>query len=90
MTGLVSLLDGARALEQVLVHSPFDTWATLKTLLRLLAVGALDAAAQESERRGGLRLKVGLPIELRGDRVKSRAQAPGPAEHKADRFTRLQ
>jgi hypothetical protein len=32
MTGLVSLLDGARALEQVLVHSPFDTWATLKTL----------------------------------------------------------
>jgi uncharacterized protein (TIGR02266 family) len=63
MTGLVSLLDGARALEQVLVHSPFDTWATLKTLFRLLAVGALDAAAPESERRGGLRLKVGLPIE---------------------------
>lgn len=63
MTGLVSLLDGARALEQILVHSPFDTWATLKTLLRLLAVGALDAAAPESERRGGLRLKVGLSIE---------------------------
>jgi uncharacterized protein (TIGR02266 family) len=50
-------------MEQILVHSPFDTWATLKTLLRLLAVGALDAAAPESERRGGLRLKVGLSIE---------------------------
>ncbi len=63
MAALVGLLDGARGLEQVLAHSPFDTWATLKTLLRLLAVGALDAVVQDVERRGGLRLRVGLPIE---------------------------
>jgi len=63
MAGLVALLDGARTLDQVLAHSPFDTWATLKTLLRLLAMGALDAPAPDTERRGGLRLRVGLPIE---------------------------
>jgi uncharacterized protein (TIGR02266 family) len=63
MAALVALLDGARVLDQVLAHSPFDTWATLKTLLRLLAVGALDAAAPDVERRGGLRLRVGLAIE---------------------------
>jgi uncharacterized protein (TIGR02266 family) len=63
MAALVALLDGARALDQVLAHSPFDTWGTLKTLLRLLTIGALDTAAPDSERRGGLRLKVGVPIE---------------------------
>jgi uncharacterized protein (TIGR02266 family) len=63
MTGLVTLLDGARTLDQVIAHSPFDTWSTLKVLLRLLTVGALDAAAPDVERRGGLRLKVGLSIE---------------------------
>jgi len=63
VAGLVALLDGARGLDQVLAHSPFDTWGTLKMLLRLLAMGALDAAAPDAERRGGLRLKVGLPIE---------------------------
>jgi len=60
---LVSLLDGARTLDQALAHSPFDTWGALKVLLRLLAVGALDAASPEIDRRGGLRLKVSLPIE---------------------------
>ena len=63
MTALVTLLDGARGLDQVLAHSPFDAWGTLKILLRLLTIGALDAAAPDSERRGGLRLKVGVPIE---------------------------
>jgi len=63
MAALVALLDGARALDQVLAHSPFDAWGTLKTLLRLLTIGALDTAAPDSERRGGLRLKVGVPIE---------------------------
>jgi uncharacterized protein (TIGR02266 family) len=63
MAALVALLDGARVMDQVLAHSPFDTWATLKTLLRLLGVGALDTAAPDVERRGGLRLRVGLPIE---------------------------
>jgi uncharacterized protein (TIGR02266 family) len=63
MTALVALLDGARGLDQVLAHSPFDAWGTLKILLRLLTIGALDAAAPDSERRGGLRLKVGVPIE---------------------------
>jgi uncharacterized protein (TIGR02266 family) len=63
MAALVALLDGARGLDQVLAHSPFDTWTTLKILLRLVTMGALDAAAPEAERRGGLRLKVGVPIE---------------------------
>lgn len=60
---LVSLLDGARTLDQVLAHSPFDAWGGLKVLLRLHAAGALEAASQEVDRRGGLRLKVNLPIE---------------------------
>jgi uncharacterized protein (TIGR02266 family) len=60
---LISLLDGARGLEQVLAHSPFDTWETLKLLLRLVAVGAMNLSSPEAERRGGLRLKVGVPIE---------------------------
>jgi uncharacterized protein (TIGR02266 family) len=64
VAGLVALLDGARALDQVLAHSPFDTWGTLKVLLRLIAVGALNIASPEAERRGGLRLKVGLAIEF--------------------------
>jgi two-component system, OmpR family, alkaline phosphatase synthesis response regulator PhoP len=63
MAELIALLDGSRDLESVLEQSPFDAWATLKTLLRLLAVGALVAAEPGAERRGGLRLKVGLPIE---------------------------
>lgn len=63
MAALVTLLDGARVLEQVLAHSPFDAWATLKMLLRLLTVGALDTVAPGVDRRGGLRLRVGLPIE---------------------------
>jgi uncharacterized protein (TIGR02266 family) len=63
VAGLVGLLDGARRLDQVLAHSPFDVWATLKMLLRLHVMGALDSAAPDAERRGGLRLKVGLPIE---------------------------
>jgi uncharacterized protein (TIGR02266 family) len=63
MAALVALLDGGRVLDQVLPHSPFDAWGTLKILLRLLTIGALDAAAPDSERRGGLRLKVGVPIE---------------------------
>jgi uncharacterized protein (TIGR02266 family) len=63
MAALVALLDGARLLDQVLAHSPFDAWATLKTLVRLLTVGALDAGAPSPERRGGLRLRVGLSIE---------------------------
>lgn len=63
VAGLVALLDGARSLDQVLAHSPFDAWGTLKMLLRLLTMGALDASAPDAERRGGLRLKVGLPIE---------------------------
>ena len=64
VAGLVSLLDGARTLDQVFAHSPFDTWGTLKVLLRLIAVGALNIASPEAERRGGLRLKVGLTIEF--------------------------
>ena len=63
VAALVSLLDGTRTLEQILVRSPIDTWGTLKILLRLLTVGALDTSAPESDRRGGLRLKVGIPIE---------------------------
>ena len=63
MAALVMLLDGARVLDQVLAHSPFDAWGTLKILLRLLTIGALDTAAPDSERRGGLRLKVAVPIE---------------------------
>jgi uncharacterized protein (TIGR02266 family) len=60
---LVALLDGARGLDQILTHSPFDAWGTLKILLRLLTIGALDTAAPDTERRGGLRLKVAVPIE---------------------------
>ncbi len=63
VAALVALLDGARALDQVLMHSPFDAWGTLKILLRLMTIGALDAAAPDAERRGGLRLRVGVPIE---------------------------
>ncbi len=63
LSALVALLDGARVLDQVLAHSPFDAWGTLKILLRLLTIGALDTGAPDAERRGGLRLKVGVPIE---------------------------
>lgn len=63
MAALVALLDGARDLDQVLAHSPFDAWGTLKLLLRLLTIGALETADPDAERRGGLRLKVALPIE---------------------------
>jgi uncharacterized protein (TIGR02266 family) len=60
---LMDLLDGTHDLDAVLAKSPFDAWMTLKTLNRLLAVGALEAEAPEADRRGGLRLKMGLPIE---------------------------
>jgi uncharacterized protein (TIGR02266 family) len=65
VASLVSLLDGTRELETVLAQSPFDTWMTLKTLQRLQGVGALecDAPAAAGDRRGGLRVKVGLSIE---------------------------
>ncbi len=60
---LVALLDGTRALPQLLCDSPFDDWATLRLLHRLNTVGALESVHVEADRRTGLRLKVGLPIE---------------------------
>lgn len=60
---LVALLDGSRDLDRVLVDSPYDAWTSLKMLQRLLAVGALEKAVAEGERRGGPRLKVEVPIE---------------------------
>jgi uncharacterized protein (TIGR02266 family) len=63
MASLVSLLDGTRDLETLLAQSPFDTWMTLKTLQRLQGVGALECDAPAGDRRGGLRVKVGLSIE---------------------------
>jgi uncharacterized protein (TIGR02266 family) len=60
---LVVLLDGSRDLDNVLANSPYDAWTTLKMLQRLLAVGALETAVPEGERRGGPRLKVEVPIE---------------------------
>ncbi|HYL81814.1 MAG TPA: DUF4388 domain-containing protein, partial [Candidatus Acidoferrum sp.] len=60
---LVVLLDGSRDLDSVLANSPYDAWTTLKMLQRLLAVGALETAAPEGERRGGPRLRVEVPIE---------------------------
>ncbi len=63
LANLVSLLDGGRTLGQVLSHSPFDEWGSLKIMLRLLAVGALEAVTPGGERRTSVRLKVGLPIE---------------------------
>ena len=75
--GLVSLLDGARSLDQVVVNSPFDAWTTLTVLHRLLRVGALGwtaastaakpAAGAESQastaRRSVPRLTVDGPIQ---------------------------
>lgn len=63
---LVGLLDGTRGLDLVLADSPLDGWATLRILQRLQSVGALSAEGAEQERRGGLRLRVGMPIEYQG------------------------
>lgn len=63
---LVGLLDGTRGLDRVLANSPLDGWATLRILQRLQSVGALSAEGAEQERRGGLRLRVGMPIEYHG------------------------
>jgi uncharacterized protein (TIGR02266 family) len=60
---LVALLKGSRDLDQVLQDSPYDSWATLMMLQRLLALGALEAATGGADRRGGPRLKVEVPIQ---------------------------
>jgi len=63
---LVELLDGTRDLDQVIAESPFDVWMTLQVVADLQAVGGLEVGDPESERRGGLRLKVGIPIQYQG------------------------
>lgn len=63
VAALVSLLDGTRDLEAILAQSPFDAWMTLKTLQQLQAVGALECGTAGGDRRGGLRVRIGLPIE---------------------------
>jgi len=60
---LIELLDGTRDLGAVAAESPYDAWMTLRVLSDLLAVGGLEAGVPESDRRGGLRLKVGIPIQ---------------------------
>jgi uncharacterized protein (TIGR02266 family) len=60
---ILALLDGARTLEQILAHSALDPWGTLRLLLRLQSVGALEPVAPGSERRGSLRVRVSLPVE---------------------------
>jgi uncharacterized protein (TIGR02266 family) len=60
---LAALLDGTRPLGLVLRDSPLDAWGTLSILTSLAAMGALTSAEATSERRSGLRFKVGLPIE---------------------------
>jgi uncharacterized protein (TIGR02266 family) len=60
---LTALLDGTRPLDLVLRESPLDAWASLRLLTSLAAMGALSSAEATSERRTGLRFKVGLPIE---------------------------
>ncbi len=63
MVNLIELLDGARDLGQLLQESPLDVWATLKILVHLQQVGAIEVGGPDADRRGGLRLKVGLPIQ---------------------------
>ncbi|MBI4536963.1 MAG: TIGR02266 family protein [candidate division NC10 bacterium] len=63
MVNLMELLDGSRDLDQVISESPFDTWVTLKVLVHLQQVGAIEVGGPDAERRGGLRLRVGLPIQ---------------------------
>jgi uncharacterized protein (TIGR02266 family) len=60
---LVSLLDGSRDLDRILLESPYDAWTTLRMLQRLLVVGALETQPTGPDRRGGPRLKVEIPIE---------------------------
>jgi len=60
---VAALLDGTRALDQVLAESPLDDWGTLKVLRFLLAVRALVAPGVSPELRGGPRLNVEVPIE---------------------------
>lgn len=63
---LIELMDGTRSLDHVMAESPFDAWMTLKVLADLQAVGGVEAGVPESDRRGGLRLKVGIPIQYQG------------------------
>lgn len=63
---LIGLLDGTRSLEQILGESPFDCWLSLKILAHLQSVGGVEIGNPEPERRGGLRLRVGIPIEYQG------------------------
>jgi uncharacterized protein (TIGR02266 family) len=60
---LIDLLDGTHDLDQFLAESPFDTWMSLKILTQLQQVGGIEVGGPEAERRGGLRLKVGIPIQ---------------------------
>jgi uncharacterized protein (TIGR02266 family) len=60
---VLALLDGARSLDQILVHSALDTWGTLHLIQRLRAMGALETASPGSERRSSLRVRVTLPVE---------------------------
>lgn len=59
---LVALLDGTRALDQVIASSPFDAWTTFKVLDRLLRLGALGwTVAQTAQPATGPTGQAGAP-----------------------------
>jgi len=67
---LVTLLDGSRTLDQVVLESPVEEWTTLQIVEYLSQVSAIESAALGRSRRQSPRVPLEVPEENRGLRAK--------------------
>jgi uncharacterized protein (TIGR02266 family) len=67
---VLTLLDGSRTLEEVVLESPVEEWRTLRILEYLFQVSALEAGALGRSRRQSPRLPLEVPEDNQGLRAK--------------------
>jgi uncharacterized protein (TIGR02266 family) len=67
---VVTLLDGTRTLDQVVLDSPVEEWRTLQIVEYLFQVSALESAALSRSRRQSPRLPLEVPEDNQGLRAK--------------------
>jgi len=67
---VVTLLDGSRTLDQVVLDSPVEEWRTLQIVEYLFQVSALESAALSRSRRQSPRLPLEVPEDNQGLRAK--------------------
>jgi len=67
---VVTLLDGSRTLDQVVLESPVEEWTTLQIVEYLFQISALEPAALGRSRRQSPRLPLEVPEDNRGLRAK--------------------